>query len=407
MWLCSAAQRVAGWRGRRGGHPEQIPQPGGDVIFVLTAAAPPENLDEIIITGRGVDPYSMDDLSGLDSGRADSCSSLELPVTLLRAGVMRCTFSVGMTGGIGEVFEAAAFVETADGTWSSQPILVEIVPAEARWPEPPPLVSATPGDSAAPPPTRGAIVTDQAGRYVINATSGEGSTGFDVWLNAERTIRHIGFSQVSLNRHLGLGFVAAALAALLLGIEGSPPWPRFAGLPLLTAALAVPAALVASGDHDWYWQRGTHLIGVVAFVLVVTGGSLLAEPGRPTAAGVGSPATVAVRIGQTALILAAIGAAGLAALTSPPYGEGFFGGEAPGSYDGDHIFMGVDIFLFGISIPLLAAAAAAATRLPRSGGVALYGARGGKATLDGDLEIRAKRMTDASVDPEVGPRTWG
>ena len=112
---------------------------------------------------------------------------------------------VGMTGGIGEVFEAAAFVETADGTWSSQPILVEIVPAEARWPEPPPLVSATPGDSAAPPPTRGAIVTDQAGRYVINATSGEGSTGFDVWLNAERTIRHIGFSQVSLNRHLGLG----------------------------------------------------------------------------------------------------------------------------------------------------------------------------------------------------------
>ncbi len=382
-------------------HPQQIPYPGGDVIFVLTATFPPDNLDQITVTGIGVEPYSMDDLNRLDSGRLDSCANLELPFTLLRAGVMRCTYSLQMTGGVGEVFEVVPFVETVDGTWSAQPGFVEIVPVEAQWPEPPPLVSGTPGYAAAPQSTRGGIFTAETGRYVITATAPEGSAGFEMWLNAERSTRHFGFSQISPIRQLGLGFIAAALTGLLMGTAASPPWRRFAGLPLLAAALAVPVALVASGDHDWYWQKGTHLIWLVALALAVTGGSLLAEPGRPIAAATGSPRTIAVRIGQLALILLGIGTAGLAALTSPSYGGSFLGGEAPGSYTGDYIFMGVHIFFFEVAVPFVALAAAAATRLPHTGGVGLYGARGGTGTLDGGLDILAKRMTGASVDPQA------
>lgn len=348
-------------------YPEAVPEPGGRVIFVLSAANPAGSYDPVTIFDVGVEPYTMESMDPLDSGRSDSCARLELPLVLYHEGVMRCTYTVEILGTAGDESLSVPFVNTSAGHWATyDPVVVAVGTADLAFPQSPSIVIVDPGDPDPIRPVRGTVVTDEPGAYSIAVAAPQGSAGFEMGVSATRDINRVLFAQVTPSRELGFGFLAAALVALALGL-GRWPWVRrFSGVPLLAVGLAVPLALGGDAmDHHWYWNEWSHLIWLVCLAAAFAGASLLAmrDASKPTGGGGGSTGLAPAVARWLGFGLAFVVAA-LTAMTSASYDGGFFGGDFAGSYNGDYMLMGIHVMLFRIAVPLVAIAGVIAGLTP-------------------------------------------
>lgn len=330
-------------------YPAQIPEPGGSVVFVMRVQAPADLVTPLVIDGFGVDAFSMDDESRLDSGRPDSCSAVGFPIELLANGELACTYVGRVEGVEGERLESVPFVLTSTGEWSSvESVWIEITAPTATWPVDPPMVSSRPGELVESPAIRSGIARAQAGRYSIRVVAPGGSEGFDLEMRAERTVHHRIMSGLDPGRVLGF-----ALAAIACGVALAT-WreraPALAALALLVGSLSVAVTLFHP-NHDWFWRPWSHLIWIATLVVAGAAGRAIAAGGRLRRF------RSMVRPLRSPVVALAALMLFLTTVTSASYGEGFIGGDAPGTYSGDYMFMGLHVFLFQLTVPLVALAA--------------------------------------------------
>lgn len=329
--------------------PAEVPAPGGGIFFVIEAEVDLRNVAAQIVTGFSIEPYGNEGIAHLDSGRPDSCTRVELPLELTRGSVMRCTYRVELTGDPRHVEDSVATVHTIGGSWSSDPIEVAFVEPGAPQPEPPSPVESSFAEPG-PTPSRGSLLTHMEGIYRITLVSRAGSPEFDFSMSAERSVSDASFGQLSPNRELAVALIGAAALALL-STRLPALWQRLSGLALATTGIAVPLAVVATEDDQWYWNTGTHLIWMVALALAGLGASVLAAPGELNLPEKRLPTAAYVGLGALGLIT--LGSVLLTAVLSPAYDGTWLGGDYL-SYNGDYIVMGLHVYLFVLATPLVA-----------------------------------------------------